>query len=187
MGKILVLYHSGTGNTAKMAAKVAEGAELVPETDVRIRSVEDGTVDDLKWCDGIAVGSPTNFGTISYQMKQWWDTLPGELWGTQDGKISCTFSSAGSWGGGSELTCQALMMVLTNYGFLTFGITDYVGIKFAPHYGSVVAGEPRKPEEINSCLRLGQRLAEWVAVYIDGRAEQHPLKQTYDRFSHLGK
>ena len=154
MGKILVLYHSGSGNTAKMAEHVGSGARLVAESDVRVRSVDEATPEDLQWCDGIAVGSPTNFGSISWRMKRWWDELPLELWGTQDGKIACVFSSSGSWGGGNELTCQALMMVLINYGFLAFGITDYVGPKFAPHYGSVVAGEPREEMAETSTIFL---------------------------------
>lgn len=187
MGKILVLYHSGSGNTAKMAEHVAAGARLVPDTEARLLSVDQATVEDLVWCDGIAAGSPTNFGTVSWRMKQWWDELPLETWGKVDGRIGCAFSSSGSWGGGTELTCQTLMMIMINYGFLTFGITDYVGKKFAPHYGSIVAGAPRRDEEVASCVRLGQRLAEYVAAYIDGRAEQHPLKQTYDRFGYLGQ
>jgi len=170
-----------------MAEHVASGTRLVPDTDVRLRSIADAHGDDLQWCDGMAAGSPTNFGTMSWQMKQWWDQLPLELWGKQDGKIGCAFSSSGSWGGGTELTCQALLLVMINYGFLTFGITDYVGKEFAPHYGSVVAGEPRTEAEVASCVRLGQRLAEWVAVFADGRKDQHPLHQTYPRFDFLGQ
>ncbi len=185
MGKVLVLYVSQTGNTEKMAHLVAEGAEQISDTEVRVLSVERATVEDLRWCDGMAVGSPTHFGTIAWEMKKWWDELPQENWGTQDGKIGCAFSSSGAWGGGTELTCLSIMVLLMNYGFLTFGVTDYVGKKFSPHYGSVVAGQPREDREIESCRRLGRRLAEFVAAYVHGRADQHPLQQTYPRFDDL--
>ena len=61
----------------------------------------------------------------------WWDKLPPEGWGNNDGKIHA-FSSAGAWGGGHELTCMTLLTILMNYGFLTFGVTDYVDKKFLP-------------------------------------------------------
>lgn len=65
----------------------------------------------------------------------------------------------GGWGGGAELACLLLLMVLMNFGFLVFGVTDYVGKKFTLHYGVVVAGEPRTESETTACERLGERLA----------------------------
>lgn len=174
MGRILVLYDSATGNTAKMAGYVAEGARQVPGHEVRVRSVDEATQADILWCDGLAVGTPTNLGLTSWKMKRFWDELSDEIWGRVDGKIACAFSSSGGWGGGAELTCMATLIMLMNFGFLTFGVTDYVGKKFTLHYGAVTAREPRAEEEIAACRRLGKRLAEWVAVYVDGRREQHP-------------
>lgn len=174
MGRILVLYDSATGNTAKMAGYVAEGARSVPGHEVRVRSVDEATRDDIIWCDGLAVGTPTNLGLTSWKMKRFWDELSSDIWGQVDGKIACAFSSQGGWGGGAELTCMATLIMLMNFGFLTFGVTDYVGKKFTLHYGAVTAREPRAEEEIAACRRLGKRLAEWVAVYVDGRKELHP-------------
>lgn len=176
MGKVLVLYDTASGNTRKMAEHVAEGAEIVSGTEVRLKSVEDATAEDILWCDGIAVGSPTNMGTLSWRMKRWWDEVGDSIWGKVDGKIGCAFSTSGGWGGGAELTCMAILTVLMNFGFLVFGVTDYVGKQFTLHYGAVLAGEPRTENEIASCQRLGQRLAQWVAVYADGNREAHPLQ-----------
>jgi len=187
LGKILVLYHSNSGNTARMADHVADGARAVPQTEVRLRSVEEATTADLDWCEGIALGSPTNYGTISWQMKQWWDQQPLENWGQRDGRIGCGFSSAASWGGGAELTCMALNVILMNYGYLVFGVTDLTGKQFTAHYGTTMAGEPRLDKEVEGCRRLGRRLAEWVAVYFHGRQDLHPVAQSYDRFGYLGK
>lgn len=174
MGKVLVLYHSKEGHTAKMAAFVAEGAARIPDIEVRVKTVAEATRDDIFWCDGLAAGSPTYLGTVSAEMKQFWETLLPD-WQTIDGKIGCAFSSQGGWGGGAELTCQVLMTIMLNYGFLVFGVTDYSGQQFTAHYGATQAGEPRAEKEIEACRRLGQRLAEWVAVMVDGRKEQHPL------------
>jgi NAD(P)H dehydrogenase (quinone) len=175
MGKVLVLFHSASGNTARMAALVADGANLIPGIEVRVRSIDDAKPEDVYWCDGLAVGSPTNMGVLSWKMKRFWDENMFDHWGKVDGKIASAFSSSGGWGGGSEIACQSLQMVLMNFGFLVFGVTDYAGTTMTAHYGAIAAREPRQSEVQEACRLLGRRLAEWVAVIADGRKEQHPL------------
>ncbi len=187
MPKILVLYHSNSGNTQRMAELVAEGAGKLPGAEIRLRDISAADHTDLDWCDGLALGSPTNYGSVSWQMKQWWDQQPIENWGKRDGKIGCVFSSGGAWGGGQEWTCMTLMSILINYGFLIFGLTDYTGVKFSAHYGAITAGPPTANREMEACRRLGLRLSEWVATMIKGQKDAHPLNQTYDRFRDLGK
>lgn len=181
MGKALVLYHSASGNTARMAELVAEGVRLIPAIEVRIRTVEEATPEDVHWCDGLAVGSPTNMGVLSWRMKRFWDEAMFEHWGKVDGKIACAFSSSGGWGGGSEIACQSLQMVLMNFGFLVFGVTDYSGKLMTAHYGAISARDPRENDVREACRLLGRRLAEWVAVNADGRKEQHPLAKPESR------
>ncbi|HTI71610.1 MAG TPA: flavodoxin family protein [Candidatus Limnocylindria bacterium] len=181
MNRILVLYDSATGNTAKMAALVAEGARSLPDTEVRLRSVDEATVDDVLWCDGLAVGSPTNMGILSWKMKRFWDDTMRSSWMKIDGKIACAFSSASGWGGGMEMACQSILTVLMNFGFLVFGVTDYAGNMITPHYGAVVAREPRSSDDQATCQLLGRRLAEWTAIYVHGRTDLHPAKRTEER------
>lgn len=181
MNKILVLYDSASGNTAKMAALVAEGAHEVPDVEVRVRHLDEATADDVLWCEGLALGSPTNMGLLSWKMKRFWDETMGPHWMKIDGKIACAFSSSGGWGGGNELACQSLLTVLMNFGFLVFGVTDYAGKLTTLHYGAVTAREPRSYESQAACRILGRRLAEWVAVFIGGHEDQHPLVKTVDR------
>ena len=171
MGRVLVLYDTRTGNTKKMAELVAEGARSVEGIEVRLKFVEEATKEDVLWADGLAVGSPTNMGLVSWRLKRFFDDVLGELWGQIDGKIACAFSSSGGWGGGNEIACMSILTMLMNFGFLVFGVTDYVGKKFTLHYGAVVAGEPRTEAEKEACRRLGRRLAEWVAIFVDGRKE----------------
>jgi NAD(P)H dehydrogenase (quinone) len=180
MGKVLILYYSKDGNTEKMAKYVAEGASQIPGTEIRLKNTETASREDIIWCDGVAVGSPTHLGILSSGMKKFWEDLLPD-WQRIDGKIGCAFSSQGGWGGGGELTCMSILTVLMNYGFLVFGVTDYSGHQFTAHYGAVQAGEPRLDKEIEACRRLGKRLAEWVAVYADGRKEFHPLNNLYKR------
>ncbi|HOH08079.1 MAG TPA: flavodoxin family protein [bacterium] len=165
MGKVLVLFDSETGNTRRMAGYVAEGARSIEGTEVRLLSVDDASREDVLWCDGIAVGSPTNMGVLSWKMKRFWDREMWDLWSKIDGRIGCAFASSGGWGGGAEITCQSILTVLINFGFLVFGAPDYVADRFTLHYGAVAAGEPRHEREIAACRKLGERLAHWVALY----------------------
>ncbi|MDB6154686.1 MAG: flavodoxin, partial [Chthoniobacteraceae bacterium] len=146
MNQILVLFDSASGNVAQMAQLVAEGAASIPETETRLRSVDDATVEDVLWCHGIAVGSPTNMGILSWKMKRFWDDTMRGQWMSIDGKIGCAFSSAGGWGGGMELACQSVLTVLMNFGFLVFGVTDYASRTLTLHYGAVTAKAPRDDE-----------------------------------------
>jgi NAD(P)H dehydrogenase (quinone) len=180
MGKVLVLYYSKDGNTRKMATYIAEGAAEIPAIEVRVRSIDEANRKDIFWCDGIALGSPTHLGTVAAEMKKFWEDLLPD-WQKLDGKIGCAFSSQGGWGGGAELTCQTLMTIMINYGFLVFGVTDYSGHQFTTHYGATQAGEPRQEKEIKSCRLLGKRLAEWVAIFVDNRKDLHPLNGLYKR------
>lgn len=183
VNRILVLYDSKTGHVTKMAEFVAEGARSIPDTDVRIRSVSEAQAEDVLWCDGLAVGSPTNMGVLSWKIKRFWDETMNEHWMKIDGKIACAFSSAGGWGGGMELACQSILTVLMNFGFLVFGVTDYASRTMTLHYGAVCAKEPRSADEQAACRLLGQRLAEWTATFVHGRRDQHPSTKLAERLA----
>lgn len=179
--RILVLYHTTTGNTKLMADLVAEGAASVPETEVRLRRLEEAAAADLVWCDGVAVGSPTYLGAVSWQMKRFWDEAVQDLWPKLEGKLGCAFSSSGGLAGGGELACLSILTVLMNYGMFTFGIPDYVAPGRTLHYGAVCAGRPRDEADREACRRLGRRLTEWVQTLVLGRPEYSPGAAAYPR------
>ena len=181
--RILILYFSRGGHTKMMAELVAEGARGVSPVEVRFKTVDEATADDLVWCDGIAVGSPTHMGSIAWEMKRWWDEVAQPLWPEIEGRIGCAFTSSGGLAGGGELTCLALQIVLMNYGLLVFGVPDYVAPGQTLHYGAICAGRPRNDGEREACRRLGRRLAEWVQVLMLQRPEHHPRKATYARLA----
>lgn len=176
MTNILILYCTETGNTRAMAKLVAEGAASVQGTSVRVRSVDEAAKEDVVWCHGIAVGSPTQMGIVSWKMKRFWDETARDLWGNVDGRIGCAFSSSGGWGGGNEIACMSILAMLMNFGFLVFGLPDYVSDKLTLHYGAVVAGEPRTDAEKESCRRLGHRLPEWSSRSVKGEPITVPVR-----------
>lgn len=180
--RILVLYCTRTGHTRQMAELVAQGASEVTGTEVRLKNTDEATAEDLLWCDGVAVGSPVQMGSIAWEMKRWWDDVARPLWPQIEGKIGCAFASSGGLAGGGELTCLALLVVLMNYGLLVFGVPDYTAPGQTLHYGAVCAGRPRTEGEKQACLRLGRRLAEWVHVLILRQEQYHPAHASYPRF-----
>lgn len=196
VGKILILYDSSTSCTKLMAHLVAEGCRQLDHTEVKVRVVPgdsnhwdqqqkpsrnggvdlDATYDDILWADGLACGSATNLGCVSWRFKRFWDNFSQTgYWGRCDGKIGCAFSSVGGSAVGGELVCMAINQILMNFGFTIFGITDYVDLKNTLHYGAVSAKAPRSDKQQMACRRLGTRLAELVGYYIVHRTETHPL------------
>jgi len=73
MACILVIYHTQSGNTQKMAEAVAAGAASVKDTKVVLKKAKDATIEDLILCDGIAIGSPEYFGYMAGMIKDFFD------------------------------------------------------------------------------------------------------------------
>ena len=70
MTKILIVYHSQTGHTKQMADAVSEGAKTIEDVDVVLKIAAEATLDDLLTCDGLACGTPENFGYMSGMIKE---------------------------------------------------------------------------------------------------------------------
>ena len=69
---LLIIYHSNTGKTEKMAAQIARGAEKAGVKAI-LKEVEDCTLNDLAEADGLAIGSPTHYSNITWQIKKFLD------------------------------------------------------------------------------------------------------------------
>jgi len=160
MAKILVLYDTRSGNTQKMAAAVAEGARSLPDVEVTLKHVDEAQSSDLFEHDGIAVGSPTWCGGLSWKLKKFFDESTC-VWGKVEDKVGCAFSTSGGLGGGNEITCLSILSVLMNYGMLIFGVTDYSAPGVTAHYGAVAVGAPSE-QELASCRILGAKLVTHV-------------------------
>lgn len=193
MPYILILYYSRYGSTAKLAHLIARGIERVDGIEARIRTVpsvstvceakapavpEQGppyvTLDDVKHCSGIALGSPTRFGNMAAPMKYFWDTT-GALWaqGALVNKPATFFSASSSMHGGQETTLVSMMFPLIHHGALIVGVpythselnTTTTG---GTPYGTTHVTGHNKQNDISAeekalALAQGQRVAE-IAV-----------------------
>lgn len=98
MYKILVVYHSLSGNTEKMAKAFEEGAKSVPGIEVVLKKAFDATLEDLLGCDAIAFGSADYFSYIAGALKDFFDRTYYPSQGKVMGKPYATFATGGSGG-----------------------------------------------------------------------------------------
>ena len=190
MPEILILYYSRHGATEKMANLIARGAEEIAGITTKVRTVpnvstvceavendipEQGapyvTLDDLKNCAALAMGSPTRFGNMAAPLKYFLDST-SSLWlsGALAGKPAAVFTSTSSMHGGQETTLTSMILPLLHHGMLITGI-PYTESELhtttsggTPYGASHFAGQDNKNafsnEEKNLCRALGKRLGE---------------------------
>lgn len=187
---ILVLYYSRYGAVKQMAQHIARGVESVAGVEARIRTVPSVspnteateptvpttgapyvTLEDLKTCDGLALGSPTRFGNMAAPMKYFLDTASG-LWLAGDliNKPASVFSSSSSLHGGQETTLISMMLPLMHLGMVILGIpyseqdlttTASGGTPYGATHVTGAAGDKHvNEEEQRLCFASGKRLAE---------------------------
>lgn len=164
--RILVAYDSQTGNTEKMAKAVAEGASRAG-AEVSLKKVTDVTADDFLENDGFAFGTPTHCGVMSTKMNELFTKVAMPAWGKMKGKVGVAFSSSGGFGGGNEIACLSIILMMLNYGMLVFGVPDYVASGVTLHYGAVSVRDPGV-DGLKACRLLGERLAEYASMIKTG-------------------
>lgn len=163
---VTVVYYSSTGTIHRLATEIGEtaekrgaevrlvrAAELAPEAVVQsrpawaahLKDTEDvpiASVDDVLWADAVVFGTPTRFGNVSAQLKQFIDTL-GPAWfqGRLVHKVYSAFTSGGSTHGGMETTLVSIYNMVCHFG----GIIVPPGLNENPYGTSHVLGSDNKP------------------------------------------
>ena len=143
MAKILIVYHSQTGKTQKMAQAVAKGARSIEGVEVILKNAANATLDDLLTADGLAVGTPENFGYMSGMVKDFFDRT---YYGAQEKafrKPFVVFISAGNDGTGALRAIERIAL----------------GYKFKTVFQPVIAKGAITEEIINQCHELGATIA----------------------------
>ena len=201
--RVAVIYYSATGDVHRLAHAVAQGAQA-EGAEVRLRHVEEvasellisqnqhwgrhraevedepvATLDDLEWADGIALGTPTRFGNVAAQLKQFIDQA-GRLW--QEGKLAdrvgTAFTASMTAHGGQESTILALNNTLYHWGMLIlplgYTVSEVFNAGGNPYGASYTSGKRVDgPDEraIAAARYQGQRLARYAAVIGAGRED----------------
>ncbi|MDY0249928.1 MAG: NAD(P)H:quinone oxidoreductase [Pseudomonas sp.] len=188
---ILVLYYSRHGATADMARHIARGVEkggmearirTVPAVSTECEAIAAevptegamyASLDDLKNCAGLALGSPTRFGNMAAAMKYFLDGT-SSLWLTGElvNKPAGVFTSTSSLHGGQESTLLSMMLPLLHHGMLICGLpysepallsTQSGGTPYGPsHVAGADSKRPLDEHELSLCTALGLRLAQFA-------------------------
>jgi NAD(P)H dehydrogenase (quinone) len=152
--KVVVVYHSETGNTQKMAELIKKGCDKVEGVESRAMSIDDLDVAYVAGAEAVIFGCPTYEGTASWQMKKVLDTISVDL----AGKLGGVFASQ-NWpgGGGADFTEMTLIAGMLVRGMMIYsgGITR--GHPFL-HFGAVSEKAPKGLYE-KRCLKLGENIA----------------------------
>jgi NAD(P)H dehydrogenase (quinone) len=198
--KILVVYYSTYGHLQKMAEAIVEGAKQVNGAEVTLRRVPETlsndileqmgaveaqkaqsnipicTVDELAEADAIIFGTPTRFGNMCGQMRQFLDAT-GQLWakGSLVGKVGSVFASTATQHGGQESTILSFHTNLLHHGMVVVGLpysfagqmrTDEI-TGGSPYGASTIAGASgeRMPSEneLEAARFQGKHVAEIAA------------------------
>lgn len=190
MLKILVLYYSQNGSVLNLAREIAKGIDsmagceavlrTVPKVSTVCEQVADSipdsgapyvSVEDLRTCAGLAMGSPTRFGNMAAAMKYFLDGTSG-VWLSGDliGKPASVFTSSSSMHGGQESTLLTMMVPLLHQGMMVMGVpyseADVGSTKTGgtPYGASHVSGSEGKnqlsPAEKRIAFAQGKRLAQ---------------------------
>ena len=201
MTQILIVYYSRHGAVRELARHVARGVESVAGCTATVRTVppvsaeserpvkaipDEGapyaTIDDLRRCDGLLLGSPTRFGNMAAPLKYFLDGTSA-LWldGSLAGKPAGLFSSTQTLHGGQEATLLTMALPLLHHGMLLVGIPfterglNQTRTGGTPYGATHVAGLASQPgalseDEIALAQAQGKRLAEIAATLAAGRA-----------------
>jgi NAD(P)H dehydrogenase (quinone) len=161
--KVSVIYYSATGSVWQLAKAVLQGAEkngaevrlrkvpeLAPDEAIasnagwashrlETQDIVEATAADVTWADGIVFGTPTRYGNVSAQLKQFLDTL-GPQWaqGSLANKVYSGFVSVGTAHGGHESTLLALYTTMYHFGGIVVapGYTDPIKFQEGNPYGT---------------------------------------------------
>lgn len=211
MAKVLVLYYSGYGHVEQMARAVAEGARSVPGTEVQVKRVpelvpeevarkagmkldQDAPVaspKELSDYDAILFGTPTRFGNMAAQMRNFLDQT-GSLWvqGALVGKVGSVFASTATQHGGQETTITSFHSTLLHHGMIIVGLPySFAGLTKmdeitggTPYGATTLAGSDgsRQPSanELEGARFQGRHVAEIADRLQRGAGERGPAPQS---------
>lgn len=150
MPKILIVYHSQTGNTEKMASAVASGVRQIENAEVVMKKAAEATLDDLLSVDGVAIGTPENFGYMSGMVKDFFDRTYYMAQDKVFRKPYVVFISAGNDGSGALRAIERIAL----------------GYKFKRVYDPVICQGKITDEILEKCRELGGVIAGGCAMGI---------------------
>jgi len=154
--QVLIMYYSASGNTEKLADRIAQGVREVADVACIVKPAAEVTRDDFLSSDAIIAGSPVYFGTMAAGLKAVFDKFVG-LRAKMSDKVGAAFATSGDASGGKETTLMSIIQAMLIYGMIIIGDPmDATG-----HYGTSCVGSPDEAADGNA-QKLGRRVAALV-------------------------
>lgn len=150
--KVLVLYFSKGGNTAKLAQNIARGVEAGGAEAV-IKTTADVTRDDFLEAAGVIAGSPVYFGVMAAELKRIFDEFVSTR-RRMENKVGAAFATGGHPTGGKETTIISILQCMLIYGMIVAGDP----MDASGHYGVGCVGAP-DDTAAGDGFKLGKRVA----------------------------
>lgn len=219
MARVLVLYYSAYGHVERMAQAVAEGARSVSGAEVAVKRVPElvsdevarkagmkleqkapvATVDELATYDAVIFGTPTRFGNMAAQMRNFLDQTGG-LWvkGALVGKVGSVFASTATQHGGQETTITSFHSTLLHQGMIIVGLpysfaglTQMDEVSGGTPYGATTLASSdgsRQPSEneLAGARFQGRHVAEIAARLERGAGERGPAPKSMQNPTETG-
>lgn len=148
MPRLLIVYHSQTGNTRRLAERVEAGARAVEECETVVRRAFDAGVEDLLAADGLLIGTPENFGYMSGAIKDFFDRTYYPVEGRMAGTPYAVFVSAGNDGSGAV---REIGRIANGYGWKAVA-------------EALVSRKEVSAQDLRDAFDLGQAMATGLAL-----------------------
>jgi NAD(P)H dehydrogenase (quinone) len=169
--KVLVTYHSLSGNTERMAEAVADGVKGVPGTEVLLKRVGKVTADDLFSADAVVVGSPVYWSNMSGEVKTFFDNWQFKFGVFPDfkmkNKIGAAFATGGQVSSGKEVAMLTILAAMLG--------NQMIVVSGGGAFGASATTEGDSPgidnKELADAKALGRRVAEVAVRFKAGSAK----------------
>ena len=148
--RLLIVYHSQSGNTARLAQAVLAGASRVAEVETVLQRAFDTTAEDLARCHGLLLGTPENLGYMSGALKDFFDRTFYPMEGRMEGVPYAVFVSAGNDGTGAV---REIGRIANGYRWKSVA------------EALIVRGDIT-PSDLQACEELGEAMASGLALGI---------------------
>ena len=167
--RILVSYHSDTGNTEKLAQAVHKGAGSVAGVEVTLKKTADVKDEEIVRYDGIVLGTPVHWSTLSAEAKRFLDRTGAALWKAKtngDGRTAGVFCTGGGVAMGKDVARLSVLSAFLTMRYTVIGGVDAEGFgTLGPEATTGPADRGISEKEMEEARRFGERFARFTRQF----------------------
>lgn len=174
--RILVAYHSETGNTEALGKALVEGMKSVAGVEATLRRISDVTDEEIQQADGLLVGTPVYWASLHARVKDFVDRVGSVLGGEAhgEGRTAGAFCTGGAPSAGKELARLSILSAFLNMRFVIIGGVAVDGFGTLGAEATTPPDDPGLSEqELEAARRTGERFAR---ITVTTRARTHVLQ-----------